>query len=448
MMLFLKYVQPIWYYRLSHQTNTACLLKSEWLDKFLIESCKDYISPVSQENDRMYLALNNGFIPNKEQAKLPDEIIISDNISDNYLFIRRHFGIQWYFYVLLIRIFSFNNPIREINSFIWHYKAHPASKTTPPDRSDFATFESSLLKKAPLVSVIIPTLNRYEYLNNVLKDLENQIYHPIEVLICDQSEPFRPDFYENRKLQIKVIQQDEKALWLARNRCIEASTGEYLLLFDDDSRVEPDWILQHLKCIDYFNASISAGVTDTIVGHGLSKKETYFHLSDVFDTGNAMVNRNVFLKTGLFDRQFEKQRMGDGEFGLRAFLNGYQVISNPFAKRIHLKVESGGLRQMGSWDAFRTQNWTAPRPIPSVLYLARRYFGNSSARWLLCMNIPPSVIPYHLKKIKLLRYISPVLFLLFSPLVLFQVIKSWRLSTRKLKKGPIINELKTNLSAL
>src|SRR3546814_19276689 len=74
----------------------------------------------------------------------------------------------------------------------------------------------------------------------------------------------------------------------------------------------------------------------------------------------------------LFDRQFEKQRMGDGEFGLRAYLSGCIGISNPNAKRIHLKVGNGGLRQIGSWDGFRPTKLFATRPIPRLLYLPRR----------------------------------------------------------------------------
>ena len=78
----------------------------------------------------------------------------------------------------------------------------------------------------------------------------------------------------------------------------------------------------------------------------------YFCISSQVDTGNVLLPKQIFRDIGLFDRQFEKQRMGDGEFGLRAYLAGYKNVSNPFAKRLHLKVSSGGLRQMGSWDGF------------------------------------------------------------------------------------------------
>jgi hypothetical protein len=216
--------------------------------------------------------------------------------------------------------------------------------------------------------------------------------------------------------------------------------GEFILLFDDDSRVESNWISNHLKCLDFFKVKISAGVTHTLVGHGLGKKESYFHLSDVFDTGNSMVDIDVFKQVGLFDRQFEKMRMGDGEFGLRAILGGYLVVSNPFAKRIHLKVETGGLRQMGSWDALRPNSLLAPRPVPSALYLTRKYFGNATAIFYLIQNIPFSFIPYKFKKSKYLKLAFLVILPLLIPVMLVVVLKSWSKASQMLNEGAKITQ--------
>ena len=124
---------------------------------------------------------------------------------------------------------------------------------------------------------------------------------------------------------------------------------------------------------------------------------SFFCWSDQFDSGNAMVRRKVMGKCGMFDRQFDRQRMGDGEFGLRAYLNGFKLLSNPQAKRIHLKVSAGGLRQWGNWDAFRPEKLFASKPIPSVLYYYRKYFPKKSVFLALAIGLLPSMIPYRLK---------------------------------------------------
>jgi len=443
--LFQKYIQPAWYYSLAYKTQVAILLDPAYYtadDHALLAPPAGYETELAKQMDIAWQSLQKGFIPDPNTSRLPLQDICVDDTADNYRFIQRYFGKLKAFYILSIRLLSFYNPVVELWAFLRTSK-QPRIKLYDWHKTyeQFLTFESPLLQQKPLVTVIIPTLNRYPYLKDVLADLEQQTYQHFEVLVCDQSEPLDELFYSGWKLNLTLIPQTEKALWLARNRCIQAARGEYILLFDDDSRVEPNWIEHHIRCLDYFNTSISAGVTHTLVGHGLSPKESYFHLSDVFDTGNAMVKRTVFESVGLFDRQFEKQRMGDGEFGLRALLGSFPSISNPYAKRLHLKVETGGLRQMGSWDALRPKNLLAPRPVPSVLYYIRKYYGNRQALLYILQNVPFSFVPYRFKKSKMLKLVSLLLIPILLPLIVLTTGRSWRAATRKLRQGPIIPTL-------
>ena len=64
------------------------------------------------------------------------------------------------------------------------------------------------------------------YLRDVLLDLEKQTYTHFEVIIIDQSEPYDSKFYNNFSLDINLIRQEEKALWLARNTAVKASKGD------------------------------------------------------------------------------------------------------------------------------------------------------------------------------------------------------------------------------
>ena len=433
---FIKYVQPGSYYSLVSKMPQAILLSDDNVNQHI-----GYRLDISERLDSAYYNLQSGFIPKKEDMRQQIQDCSVRDALDNYIFLRRYFSKVQVIMVFFLRLSSLKNPFYELFCFL-RTRRHKRVIIQPKDQTKYEIFESDLVKKNPLISVVIPTLNRYEYLKDVLEDLEKQDYSNFEVIVCDQSEPINRSFYENWNLKIKLLEQQEKALWLARNKCIEIANGDYILLFDDDSRVDSNWISSHLKCVDYFQVSISAGVTNTLVGHGLSAKESYFHLSDVFDTGNALVERKVFEKVGLFDRQFEKQRMGDGEFGLRSLLGGFQIISNPYATRVHLKVETGGLRQMGSWDAFRPKHFWSPRPIPSTLYLTRKYFGNEVARKLLFNTIPRSMTSYKYKGNKFMKVIGLILLPLYMPIVFFQVLKSWRLSSVKLKEGDKIGTLK------
>jgi len=338
-------------------------------------------------------------------------------------------------------LLAFNNPIKEIAAWMQTRKViRMSSEKKPIECSNWLNFNSSLISQYPEVSVIIPTLNRYDYLKDVLKDLEDQDYKNFEVIVVDQSEPYNAEFYSGFNLNINLIRQEEKALWLARNTAIINSKGEFIALSEDDVRIKPDWITSHLKCLDFFDAQVSAGVFYP-EGHSIPKERSFFARASQFATGNAMLYKDVFKKVGLFDRQFEKQRMGDGEFGMRIYLKDIISISNPFASCIDVKAGTGGLREMGSWDAFRPSNFFQPRPIPSVIYFFRRYFGNKATRLALWRVVPISIFPYQFKKNKPLLLLAVFVTVLLLPIVFYQVYKSWRLASKKLIQGPLIEKL-------
>jgi glycosyltransferase involved in cell wall biosynthesis len=438
---FLKYLQPTHYFQLYRKDGSSIFPIFETLPPEVISQLEPeqrFKSEKAKEYDLSWQAIHKGYIGNSETytsfQKLP--------IIDEYRFLRKYFNPIWVFYVLLLRIFSFKNPFKEIVA--WKKSDNIKRSNylkTPIQYLNWRDFQSSLIAENPLISIVIPTLNRYKYLKDVLEDLEMQDYKNFEVIVVDQSNPFQEDFYNQFKLDLKLIHQTERALWLARNRAIETSRGEYLLLFDDDSRVEPTWISNHLKCLDFFKADISSGVSISKVGAEVPAHYSFFRISSQLDTGNVLLKKQIFREIGLFDRQFEKQRMGDGEFGLRSFLNNYKNISNPFAGRIHLKVGSGGLREMGSWDAFRPKKLFAPRPIPSVLYLYRKYFGKKRAFLAILRSVPQSIIPYRYKKNKKMLVLGLLISLFLFPFVVLQVFISWRLATKKLREGAMIGEL-------
>jgi len=435
---FLKYLQPTNYFGLIRYDQTFAFPKVDALPKatlLQLEKDEGFVSEKAKTYDLSWQALQKGYIGDAETYQSFEQL----PLADEYRFIHKYFHPVWCVYVLLLRLFSFKNPFREISAYL---KGRQTQRSQYLQSSllypSYENFQSNLIESKPFISIIIPTLNRYTYLKDVLKDLEGQDYSHFEVIVVDQSTPFQTEFYEGWNLDLKAIHQEEKALWLARNRAIEQSKGEYILLYDDDSRVDSDWITQHLKTLDFFKAEVSSGVSISVSGAEVPQNYSFFRISDQLDTGNVLINKEIFKTTGLFDRQFEKQRMGDGEFGLRVYLHNFLNVSNPYAKRLHLKVGSGGLREMGSWDAFRTKKWFAPRPIPSVLYLFRKYHGNHQARLALLKTMPPSIIPYQFKKNKPLLLVGSLLSVFLLPVIFVQVYKSWKLSSKKLKEGDLI----------
>lgn len=438
---FLKYLQPVHYFRLFKNNGASIFPVIESLPTHVSDQLiKDdsYTSDLAKTYDLSWQAIQKGYIGSATCYTSFDKL----PLVDEYRFVRKNFNKIWVFYILFLRLLSFKNPIKEFKCVIESRNCKRISySSTPITYEDYNNFKSDLLNSQPLISVVIPTLNRYKYLKDVLKDLEQQDYKNFEVIVVDQTENFKKQFYKGWDLNMTFWYQEEKALWRARNEAIIAAKADYILLYDDDSLIESDWITQHIKTLDYFKADLSSGISISTVGAEVPENYGYFRVSDQLDTGNVLLKKSIFKEIGLFDRQYEKQRMGDGEFGLRSYLNGYLNVSNPYAKRIHLKVGTGGLRQMGSWDGFRPKNWFGPRPVPSVLYQFRKYYGNKSALFAILKTVPPSIIPYRFKGNKMMLLFGGLSSVVIVPLILFQVCKSWRLASTKIEEGAMIDKL-------
>ena len=428
---FIKYIQPLWYYRLASRMPHAVLLDKEELDK-LVEAGSifrgNFIKGESVYLDLAYQALQMGYIPNQPEKPTFQNSVVN-GVADNYRFIFRHFGRTKALYVLFWRISSFKNPIREIYSFLKNCESNVLLAYTEPEQNRI--LHETLTE--PSVSVIIPTLNRYEYLKDVLADLEKQTYKNFDVWICDQSDNFNEEFYKGWSLDLHLIKQEDKALWRARNRCVSDCNSDWVLFSEDDVRINSDWLSNHMKVSDSTNAKVVCGVFHK--DENLPQELKKLRIATFFASGNGLVHKSVFVKCGQFDEKFEKMRMGDGEFGLRCALNGVLIVQNPYSPCVDVKAPTGGLRLMGAWDAIHSLGLFKPRPIPSSLYLARKHFDSETALIYGLSQLPKSLIPYRLKGSGALRKI-PYLFgsVLLSPILLWTFWMSWRKSTEILGK--------------
>lgn len=441
---FLKYIKPIWYFNLRpDQINKFWEFPEDYLkvNEPNLETETKYSDKCISDWDISFQRISMGSIT--EIIGLSSlEFEKKINPNDLYHFIKKYFKNKWIVIVFIQRFLTFNNPLSDLIA-IWNSRNTRKINLYNQEYEyvTYPSFTSKLISDLPLVSIIIPTFNRYNVLASLLADLEKQNYSNFEVLIIDQSWDFNKEFYKRYKYKINIIRQKTPALWRARNKGIETANSDLLLFLDDDSRLRPDWIFEHLKCIDYFKADISSGISKSKIGAKIPENYSYFRLSDQLDTGNVLIKKEVFIKCGLFDEKFEKMRMGDGEFGVRSYLNGFKNISNPKAYREHLKIKYGGLRYWGHWDAYRSKNILAPRPIPSVLYLYRKYWGNDAALFQLLQSIPLSYTPYRLKSRMWGYILSLCIFFLFFPIVILQTISSWRTSSKMLNGNSQIKKL-------
>ena len=251
--------------------------------------------------------------------------------------------------------------------------------------------ESASLPHAGRVTVLIPTVDRYPYLLTLLEQLGRQTVPAHEVVVVDQTRrERRATDLESRfpGLPLRVITLDQAGQCSSRNAGLEAATGGYILFLDDDDEIPSDLIERHLRNLHRFRCEVSSGVAAEVGAGPLPESFTFIRTSDVFPTNNTLVDRDVLLRSGLFDLAFDRGARADHDLGMRIYLSGAFMVMDPEISVLHHHAPQGGLRSHGArvvtYASSRTRLTHRALPAVTEMYLEPPLFQRpSSARGAL-----------------------------------------------------------------
>ena len=134
----------------------------------------------------------------------------------------------------------------------------------------------------PLVSVIIPTYNRFDYLLNAVESIRKQNYENIEIIIvndCSSDERYyNYNFGENViKIDLDKNQKDVLGYVSAghiRNFGIKRAKGKYIATLDDDDIWLAEKLKKQIKVLESSKNKMSA--TDGLFGSGIYDKNSSY----------------------------------------------------------------------------------------------------------------------------------------------------------------------------
>ncbi len=131
----------------------------------------------------------------------------------------------------------------------------------------------------PRVSVIIPSYNRQDYIEDTINSVLKQSYKDFELIVVDDGSTDKTlEILENYGNTIKLIRQNHAERAMARNRGIEASSGEYIAFVDSDDTWLTDKLHQQVEIMDTFPQVVcSYGVCLRIDAQGKRMKQTRRH---------------------------------------------------------------------------------------------------------------------------------------------------------------------------
>jgi GT2 family glycosyltransferase len=218
------------------------------------------------------------------------------------------------------------------------------------------------------VSVIIPNYNGMKFVNDCMVSLQKQNYKAFDIIIIDNYSTDGSYEYLVDNYPEAIIKRMDKnyGFSIAVNEGIKMSETEYVLLLNNDTEVDPNFVGELVKAIEkddkifavsskmisYWDRKVmdDAGDLYNLFGWAFQKGvgrsiNEYNKKSNVFTAcaGAAIYRKKVFEKIGYFDEKHFAY-LEDIDIGYRAKLNGYVNIYEPCARVLHLGSATSGSR--------------------------------------------------------------------------------------------------------
>lgn len=223
--------------------------------------------------------------------------------------------------------------------------------------------------RAPLLSVVIPTLNREQLLCTTIEYfLTRETHRPFELIVVDQSERHEPAtvrYLDSVASRIRLDRATFKSLPKARNRGLALARGDIVVFIDDDVEPWDGFLSAHLAPYADPRVWMVAGPCP-LPGGALTSREQLsdheyrqlldgqliaLHLDFDYEPCswgrgcNFSVRKGAALRIGGFDETFVGNAVGeDAEFSHRLRQNGGVIHYASKAGLVHVQATSGGCR--------------------------------------------------------------------------------------------------------
>ncbi len=197
------------------------------------------------------------------------------------------------------------------------------------------------------ISVQISTFNRAKPLEKVLYSLENQTIEKklYEVIVIndgstDNTKQLVEEISKKVSYELKIINQENLGLPIARNKGLMNTNCEVILFIDDDVIADKNLVSEHYKIHLKYSDVVVRGWVNHVSTLEIPEKPK-FKMADFstsfFWTSNVSVRREYLIKAGMFYEKFEKYGWEDIEMGYKLRKLGLKLIINNRAIGYHYK---------------------------------------------------------------------------------------------------------------
>jgi glycosyltransferase involved in cell wall biosynthesis len=193
-----------------------------------------------------------------------------------------------------------------------------------------------------LVSVIIPTFNRREYLLEAVESVLNQTYRETEIVVVDDgsTDGSEDAIMRLRDSRVHYIWQKNTGLpAIARNAGIRSSRGVYIAFLDSDDVWLPQKLQRQVEYLERNTNTVLVGTNAMKYPNGkkmhlkitgvtkLSTRRLIRNTNELINS-SVMVRRMVFDEIGFLNEEPALKASEDWEYWLRVSLK-YSIVVLP-----------------------------------------------------------------------------------------------------------------------
>lgn len=221
--------------------------------------------------------------------------------------------------------------------------------------------------KKPLVSIIIPVYNQFDYTYNCLLSIkEHSADIAYEIIIGDdKSDDETVNIHQYAK-NITVVRHNQNLRFLLNcNTAAKKAKGKYVLFLNNDTKVHPDWLKHLLETFENHPQTGCVGakliysdgrmqeaggiIWDDASGWNFGRladpelpEYNYVKETDYVSGACLMLPTSLWKEIGGFDTRFVPAYYEDTDICFEVRKHGYKVIYQPLAQVTHFEGISNG----------------------------------------------------------------------------------------------------------
>jgi len=166
-----------------------------------------------------------------------------------------------------------------------------------------------------VVSVIIPSYNRWPLICRAIDSVLAQTVKPAEIIVVDDgsSDSTTANLHSKYGDQIGVLEQENRGVSAARNLGLAHSSGNWIALLDSDDEWLPEKLEQQLSAIALNNDCVLCHTDEIWIRNGVRVNPMLKHTKaggDIFETclslcaispSSVLIKKQLFNTLGTFD---------------------------------------------------------------------------------------------------------------------------------------------------